>query len=126
MAYAAEAAGDLDCLALSHLDQALSLVANDECRVCQSYIWPDRLDTMPSDLFRHDADHRITGLKLGPAEDLNRQNQLTQALSRVKPVFETVSSDHWTDSLKKIISRAVGRPIRYLSYGPTHVDRTGR
>jgi adenylosuccinate synthase len=97
--YAAEVAGGLDAVALTHLDTA----ARAPLRLCRSY----RIDG-----------RRLERIAPGPRQDLGRQEQLTGMLSRARPEY-TDPGGEWPD----VIEDVLGAPVVLRSHGPTVADK---
>jgi adenylosuccinate synthase len=97
--YALEVAGGVDGLALTHLDIA---AREPRLRVCDAY---DNADRLP----------------VGIPGDLDRQERLTRALLRAKPVYREPTRD-WPTMIEELLEA----PIALVSTGPTAVDKIGR
>jgi adenylosuccinate synthase len=97
--YAAEVAGGVDAVALTHLDAA----AAHPLRLCTSY----------------QADgEQITRLAPGPERDLAWQADLTGLLLRAQPGYEDPAAD-WPE----IAAHVLGAPVTLVSHGPASTDK---
>ncbi len=103
--YALAAAGGMDALFVTHLDQA---EASPLLQYCRQY--EDEQDGWPI----IDIDLRQ------PEGDLDKQEKLTnQLLHEVVPVLEPFRGE----SIIKIIERELNVPVIFTSYGPTYKDK---
>ena len=101
--YAAQIIGNLDYLAVCHLDR---LQAFDTIKVCQAY---------------HSTETSIQSLPIKSVlQDLNHQEKLTQLLSHCDPQLTAVSSP---EHLLKLIESSLNIPIGIESWGETAVDK---
>jgi adenylosuccinate synthase len=119
--YAAEVAGGLDGVALTHLDVA----ARHRLRLCRAYLADGKL---------------VSRIEPGPEHDLSWQERLTDRLLRARPVYEdAVSSDvagdepaggapagtEPTRDWPGIFEDVLGAPVVLRSYGPTTAAKHG-
>lgn len=100
--YAIEVSGDVDAIALTHLDTA---ARHSGLRICRSYQAQGR---------------PVTRIAPGPPQNLDYQEQLTRMLLGARPVYEQPGRD-WAE----IIELETGVPVVVRSYGPTAADKTG-
>lgn len=98
--YAIEATGGVDVLAVTHLDRHVS----ETMCIAYALVEGTTIDRIPVSF-----DH-----------DLDRQETMTNALLTATPI-EHPTVDFLTD-----LEAATGTPVRYLSYGPTHLDKRVR
>ena len=120
--YAAEVAGGLDGVALTHLDVA----ARHRLRLCRAYLADGQL---------------VSRIEPGPEHDLSRQERLTDRLLRARPVYEDAVSDHPAVGAPAVGAQAgtepardwpgifediLGAPVVLRSYGPTAAAKRGR
>ena len=106
--YAAEVAGGVDEVALTHLDSAQD--HEGELRICRGYDLPGR---------------RVRRIEPGPPRDLAFQESLTGTLLKARPVYdpaERVMAADWPDAVAEI-ARA---PVSVESRGPSAAGKTGR
>jgi len=96
--YAAEAAGGLDAVALTHLDAA----ARHPLRLCRAYQAGGRL---------------LSRIEPGPERDLDWQERLTETLLRARPVYDdsVTRAEDWPGIFEEVL----GAPVTLRSYGPT-------
>jgi adenylosuccinate synthase len=100
--YAAEVAGGIDGVALTHLDVA----ARHRLRLCRGYRVGGRL---------------VSRIEPGPEHDLSWQERLTDTLLRARPVYSDPVSGRrdpaagWAD----VVEDVLGAPVVLRSYGPT-------
>jgi adenylosuccinate synthase len=114
--YAAEAAGGLDGVALTHLDVA----ARHRLRLCRAYLADGQL---------------VSRIEPGPEHDLSWQERLTDRLLRARPVYEDVVSSgpaggapagtEPTRDWPGIFEDILGAPVVLRSYGPTAAAKRG-
>ncbi len=97
--YAIEAAGDVDSIALTHLDVA----GQHPLLICDGYVIDGQ---------------RIGRLVVGRDRDLVRQEQMTNLLLHARPVCHDPGSD-WP----AVVANALARPVTVMSYGPTMRDK---
>ena len=109
--YAAETAGGVDAVALTHLDAA----ARYPLRLCRAYQAGGR---------------RLARIAPGPERDLRWQEDLTRMLLRARPVYDDVGG--WVGGgpgtgagpdWPGIFSEVLGAPIALRSYGPAAADK---
>lgn len=100
--YAIECCQGLDGLVLTHLDRVAS-----EWKLCVGYtnVAPDFYDA--------------PRLLLGPWQDLDYQQALTEQLERARPVYETIAGSDF----ESCVSERLGLPIRIGSRGPLPTDK---
>jgi len=107
--YAAEAAGGVDAVALTHLDAA----ARYPLRLCRAYQAGGR---------------RLARIAPGPERDLRWQEDLTRMLLRARPVYDDVGAcaggglgagPDWPGIFEEVL----GAPIALRSYGPAAADK---
>src|SRR4029077_10703786 len=100
--YAAEVAGGVDGVALTHLDVA----ARHRLRLCRAY----------------QAGGRLTSrIEPGPEHDLSWQERLTDRLLRSRPVYSDPAGGDWPG----IFEDGLCAPVVLRSYGPTAVAKRG-
>ncbi len=108
LGYAAEVAGGVDAIALTHLDTARRHAG--DLRICRAY----------------DLNGRAVGrIEPGPPQDLGYQEALTAMLLRARPVYDETKPDtgeDWADAVAGIL-RA---PVVIRSHGPAVTDKTWR
>jgi adenylosuccinate synthase len=97
--YAAEVAGGVDALAVTHLD-----IPRKGARLCRAY--------------------QVNGQSLarlvpGQERDLAHQERLTGTLLRARPEYEDPGSGDWPG----LIEQVLGAPVALLSRGPTAADK---
>ncbi len=105
--YAAEVAGGVDEVALTHLDVARRRPG--ELRLCRAYLA---------------GGQRMTRIAPGPDRDLAYQERLTRTLLAARPVYEEADrpGEHdWPDAVAEI----TGAPVTVRSYGPAADAKTG-
>lgn len=95
--YAIEATGGVDALAVTHLDRHVPT------KVCEAYAMADG--------------SRLEHISVYFDHDLERQETLTNSLLSATPILRE-SADFLTD-----LSAAANAPVRYLSSGPTALDK---
>jgi adenylosuccinate synthase len=106
--YAAEVAGGVDGVALTHLDVA----ARHQLRLCRAYQAGGRL---------------MSRIEPGPEHDLSWQERLTDRLLAARPVYsDPVSSGadpagDWPGIFEDVL----GAPVVLRSYGPTAAAKSG-
>ncbi len=104
--YALEAAGGVDELFVTHLDQAES---STQLQYCAQYA--DEQDGWT---------YTDIGLTV-PEEDLDAQERLTnEMLHRTLPIMESFPSP---GDIVKVIERELNVPVSVVSYGPTYADK---
>ena len=106
LAYAAEVAGGVDAVALTHLDAASQ--HRSDLRICRAY-----------DL----SGHTLTRIEPGPSRDLAYQESLTQTLLKARPVYrqeESLTARDWPDAVSGILHA----PVTIRSRGPAVTDKT--
>jgi adenylosuccinate synthase len=107
LGYAAEVAGGVDAVALTHLDAASP--HRSDLRICRAY-----------DL----SGHTLTRIEPGPPRDLAYQESLTQTLFKARPVYrqeERLTARDWPDAVTDILHA----PVTIRSHGPAVTDKTG-
>ena len=115
--YALHLLGQLDHLALTHLD---CLPALPEWKFCHSYLYRGQ----PADLvgyFEHNG-QRINKINAPASVDLARQEQLTCRLLQCSPEYLTLPKRDPADYLA-LIEEQLGVPILITSSGPTAADK---
>ena len=103
--YAAEVAGGLDAVALTHLDVARR--HEGELRLCRQYAVGGR---------------PLTRLNPGPDRDLAHAGQLTRMLLSARPVYdetERIAARDWPD----LVAEITGAPVTIRSHGPAAADK---
>jgi adenylosuccinate synthase len=108
LGYAAEVAGGVDAVALTHLDTARTHAG--ALRICRTYDVHGRA---------------ISRIAPGPPRDLEHQESLTAMLLRARPVYDDTApstEDDWADAVAGIL-RA---PVVIGSHGPAVTDKTWR
>lgn len=106
LGYARAATGGVDAVALTHLDTARRL--GGRLRIGRGYDLGDRT---------------VTAIDPGPPRDLARQESLTAALLRARPVFDPgagPAADDWPDAVAEILHA----PVTIRSRGPAVSDKT--
>jgi adenylosuccinate synthase len=106
LAYAAEVAGGVDAIALTHLDTADR--HQGDLRICRGYDQNGRT---------------VTRIEPGPPRDLAYQESLTTALLKARPVYqqeERLTAQNWPDAIAEIL-RA---PVLIRSRGPAMTDKS--
>jgi adenylosuccinate synthase len=106
--YAAEVAGGVDEVALTHLDSAQD--REGELRICRGYDLPVR---------------RVRRIEPGPPRDLAFQESLTGTLLKARPVYdpaERVAAADWPDAVAEIARARVS----VVSRGPSAAGKTCR
>ncbi len=111
--YAAEVAGGVDGVALTHLDVA----ARHRLRLCRAYQADGRM---------------VSRIEPGPEHDLSWQERLTDSLLRARPVYsdpvsgcgDPVSGDPAGD-WAGVFEDVLGAPVVLRSYGPTAAAKRG-
>jgi adenylosuccinate synthase len=106
LGYAAEVAGGVDAVALTHLDTARRHAKR--LRICRGY----EVNGRP-----------VTRIEPGPPRDLAYQEKLSEILLAARPVYhpaETLAADDWPDAVAEIL-RA---PVTIRSHGPAIADKT--
>jgi adenylosuccinate synthase len=106
LAYAAEVAGGVDAVALTHLDAASP--HRGDLRICRAY-----------DL----SGAALTRIEPGPPRDLAYQESLTQTLLKARPVYrqeERLTARDWPDAVTDILHA----PVTIRSHGPAVTDKT--
>jgi adenylosuccinate synthase len=106
LGYAAEVAGGVDAVALTHLDAASQ--RRGDLRICRAY-----------DL----SGHTLTRIEPGPPRDLAYQESLTQTLLKARPVYrqeERLTARDWPDAVTGILHA----PVTIRSCGPALTDKT--
>lgn len=109
--YALEACRGADVLAITHLDRVAPL---SSWKVCEAY--------------QH-KEERITKLPLGPWQDLQHQEKLTQMLFACTPLYRECSPDVGGDAIEKtksyikLLEESLGVRVGYLSFGPTAKEK---
>jgi adenylosuccinate synthase len=105
MRYAAEVAGGVDAVALTHLDVA----ARHRLRVCRAYLADGQL---------------VSRIEPGPEHDLSWQERLTRMLLRARPVSCDPAGGDPAD-WPGIFEDVLGAPVMLRSYGPTAAAKRG-
>ena len=104
--YAAQVAGGLDAVALTHLDVAWR--HQGRLRLCREYTAGER---------------RIQRLAPGPDRDLGHAERLTRMLLSARPVYddaERIGAGDWPDAVAEI----AGAPVTIRSHGPAAAHKT--
>jgi adenylosuccinate synthase len=115
--YALDLLGQLDHLALTHLD---SLQALPTWKFCHSYLYQGQ----PEDLdgyFEHNR-RRISKINAPNIIDLDHQEQLTQRLLQCSPAYLTLPKRDPANYLA-LIEEQLGVPILITSSGPTAAEK---
>jgi adenylosuccinate synthase len=113
--YAREVVGELDGLAVTHLDRLAELPT---WRVCTSYLYQGaEQDLSP---YVQQSGNRVTALRVQRPPDLQRQEQLTQLLQQCAPVYEVISRRAAGDPAPylELLAQHLNTPIALLSSGP--------
>jgi adenylosuccinate synthase len=110
--YARDACGPIDALAITHLDR-LGRLPTWKAALAYQGVHPD-LATLDREGF-------CIGLRPGA---LPHQQRLTDALQRVRPVYEAFSSD--PDQFTERVEAELGLPVTVTSHGPTARDKRQR
>jgi len=125
--YAIEACGGVDALAVTCLDRLKDI---QEWNVCTSYRIPEVDRVHAKDFFNltTDSEHLVSGIKLGPWQDLEYQSFLTEHLMQAKPVYEISTNsvdvhERYRQHLNRL-SRELGVPIAISSQGSRAKDKT--
>jgi len=108
LGYAAEAAGGVDAVALTHLDTASGHAG--VLKICRAYDVHGRT---------------VSRIEPGPPEDLEYQESLTATLLQARPVYDEAAlntDDDWANAVAGIV-RA---PVVIGSHGPAVTDKTWR
>jgi adenylosuccinate synthase len=108
LGYAAEVAGGVDAVALTHLDTAREHAA--ELKVCRAYDVGGRA---------------VTRVEPGPPRDLAYQESLTATLLKARPVYAPAgpgTAADWADTVAGIL----GAPVVLRSHGPALTDKAWR
>jgi adenylosuccinate synthase len=108
LGYAAEVAGGVDAVALTHLDTAREHAA--ELKICRAYDLGGRA---------------VTRIEPGPPRDLAYQESLTATLLKARPVYAPAgpgTAADWADSVAGIL----GAPVVLRSHGPALTDKAWR
>ena len=106
LGYAAEAAGGVDAVALTHLDTASGHAG--VLKICRAYDVHGRT---------------VSRIEPGPPEDLEYQESLTATLLQARPVYDEAAlntDDDWANAVAGIV-RA---PVVIGSHGPAVTDKT--
>ncbi|HMD93073.1 MAG TPA: adenylosuccinate synthetase, partial [Trebonia sp.] len=104
--YAAEVAGGLDAVALTHLDVARR--HEGELRLCRQYSI---------------GGQTATRLSPGPDRDLAHAERLTRLLLSARPVYdetERITARDWPG----LVAGITGAPVTIRSHGPAATDKT--
>jgi adenylosuccinate synthase len=112
--YALEATRGIDQLVVTGLDRSDSWLYSNE------YEPPVAEDL--ADFFTLSGEGKVTGIKLGVKDDLDRQERLSELLQSCFPRYcapGTVNSNQ----LLSAIGDALGVPVGIASYGPTAADK---
>jgi adenylosuccinate synthase len=102
--YALEVAGGVDGLALTHLDVA----AHGRLLLCDGYRAHGQL---------------INRLPVRRDRDLTRQERLTEALLRARPVYASSAGAELAPGWPELVAEALASRLSVLSYGPTARDK---
>lgn len=115
--YAASAAGKLDGLVITCIDQVQQM---PEWKYCTSYrlLGHDDIDAF----FDRSEGNVATDIKLARYGDKEHMKRLTELLFQVEPVYDTVSSPTNEDIIHTI-EEQVGVQAVLASYGPTINDK---
>ncbi|HEY1349420.1 MAG TPA: adenylosuccinate synthetase [Ktedonobacteraceae bacterium] len=115
--YALDLLGQVDHLALTHLDCLQTLPV---WKLCQAYLYQGQ----PADLagyFEYDG-QRISKIHAAASVDLERQEQLTRRLLRCSPEYLTLPG-HDPASYLALLEEQLHVPILLTSCGPTAADK---
>ncbi len=118
--YAIDLLGQLDSLALTHLDCLQALPA---WKICHSYLFQGQPDDLEG-YFEHDG-RRISTINLPDIVDLERQERLTRRLLQCSPEYLTLPKRDPASYLT-LIEEQLGVPILITSSGPTAADKQSR
>jgi adenylosuccinate synthase len=115
--YALKYAGDIDYLAMTHLDVVENGTVNT---ICDKY---HGNEFMNSEYLEGDPDGYIKNIVFKPEVDLDRQEFLGKILGHAcKPVIEEIPSGDKAEFLKRV-SLALGKPIEIISWGRTSLEK---
>lgn len=112
--YAIDATRGIDQLVVTGLDRANAWLYSDGYELPAA----DDLEAF----FELSRGGRVTGIKMGVKDDLDRQERLTELLQSCQPRYcpsGTVSSDQ----LVSAIGDTLGVPVGIVSFGPTAADK---
>lgn len=115
--YAMDLLGQLDYLALTHLDCLQALPA---WKFCQSYLYQGQSEDLTG-YFEHE-EQRISRIKVSETVDLDHQEQLTRRLLRCTPEYLTLPGRNPASYLA-LIEEQLHVPILITSCGPTTADK---
>lgn len=123
--YARDVVGQLDCLAVTHVD---CLAQVPEWRVCTAYHYYGSQQDL-ADYFQQSGSH-ITALRVRRPADLEHQEQFTRRLQLCTPVYQTVIPREYVSQASighaeylALIEKQLATPIAITSYGPTAEDK---
>ncbi len=115
--YALSVCSQVDCLAITHLDQMEQL---DDWRLCRSYQFGGReLDLMR---YFETVDGKIQAIKVAETADLEYQERLTNRLLECTPQYSAHPQDRqqYLDTL----AEELGTPVAVVSAGPKATDKS--
>jgi adenylosuccinate synthase len=116
--YALDVVGNVDALALTHLDAIPRMSA---AKVCSAYRLPPRKDD--AELVAEASEERIvTRLTVPPGRCLNRQSRLAELLFSASAMCETCKPNE--QSFLVLVERLLGRRVDFVSRGPQAADVT--
>lgn len=118
--YALGLLGQLDHLALTHLDY---LQALPEWKFCHRYLYQGQAEDL-ADYFEHN-EGRISQIHVPNTIDLVRQERLTRRLLQCSPEYLTLPRRNPADYLD-LIEEQLNVPILITSSGPTAADKQSR
>jgi adenylosuccinate synthase len=124
MRYARDVLGELDYLAVTHLDRLETL---PEWRMCVAYHYQGERTNDLSTYFQHN-DRSIRALWVQRPPDLTHQEWLTSLLQSCLPIYQHltpgVSLAESQASYLSLIEEKLAVPLAIASYGPTARDKT--
>ncbi len=110
--YSLNISNGLDGIALTHIDLLNKM---DKIKVCTNYVF-DELKNIDKLFFEYIQSNEIY--------DLSEENFLTKYLPFVKPSYETFQGRGWESKFFRFIREETEVPIKILSFGPKHIDKT--
>lgn len=120
--YAQQVAGQLNCLAVSHLDR-LKIIP--EWKICVAYQHVGRESGLSEFFIINDG--KIVGIKAKPDPDQSHQEKLTKLLFHCRPIYRTIEDGiilpKRSDDLLAIVERSLNIPVALTSHGPTADDK---
>lgn len=108
--YALDVCGGTDELVVTHMDRAKHLD-----KICVGY----RLADVDPALAWTKTNGDVNVLRAGSIDDLERQERLTNLVQSCTPVYESVQ----TDTYLQTIEQSLGLPVTLVSHGPTAADK---